>query len=122
MVDLAPSRRLEAGIPGARRVEIPDAELTGDQAPWTSAARRARREAATEVLAADLDLEAILAASEKVRTFEALSAYPAVREDLALVVDRQLTAAEIDGRRQVRALMDIARKYGGTNSKPCYYR
>lgn len=31
----------------------------------------------------------------------------------------QLTAAEIDGRRQVRAYMDIARKYGGTSNKPC---
>lgn len=31
----------------------------------------------------------------------------------------QLTAAEIDGRRQIRALMDIARKYGGENVKPC---
>lgn len=31
----------------------------------------------------------------------------------------QLTAAEIDGRRQVRAYMDIARKYGGANNEPC---
>jgi len=31
----------------------------------------------------------------------------------------QLTAAEIEGRRQIRAYMDIARKYGGTSSKPC---
>jgi hypothetical protein len=31
---------------------------------------------------------------------------------------RQLTAAEIEGRRQVRAYMDIARKYGGENNKP----
>jgi len=31
----------------------------------------------------------------------------------------QLTAAEIEGRRQVRAYMDIARKYGGENNKPC---
>lgn len=30
----------------------------------------------------------------------------------------QLTAAEIEGRRQVRAYMDIARKYGGANNKP----
>jgi len=31
----------------------------------------------------------------------------------------QLTAAEIDGRRQVRAYMDIARKYGGESNAPC---
>ena len=31
---------------------------------------------------------------------------------------RQLTAAEIKGRGQVRAYMDIARKYGGENDKP----
>jgi len=30
----------------------------------------------------------------------------------------QLTAAEIDGRRQIRAYMDIARKYGGENINP----
>ena len=30
----------------------------------------------------------------------------------------QLTAAEIEGRRQVRAYMDIARKYGGKSNKP----
>ncbi len=31
----------------------------------------------------------------------------------------QLTAAEIEGRRQIRAYMDIARKYGGENNHPC---
>jgi hypothetical protein len=31
----------------------------------------------------------------------------------------QLTAAEIEGRRQIRAYMDIARKYGGKDNKPC---
>jgi len=31
---------------------------------------------------------------------------------------RQLTTAEIEGRRQIRAMMDIARKYGGDNNKP----
>jgi len=31
----------------------------------------------------------------------------------------QLTAAEIEGRRQIRAYMDIARKYGGEDNKPC---
>ncbi|MDD4872402.1 MAG: FAD-dependent oxidoreductase [Kiritimatiellae bacterium] len=31
---------------------------------------------------------------------------------------RQLTAAEIEGRRQIRATMDIARKYGGDENKP----
>ena len=31
----------------------------------------------------------------------------------------QLTAAEMEGRRQIRAYMDIARKYGGPSNKPC---
>lgn len=31
----------------------------------------------------------------------------------------QLTAAEIEGRRKVRAYMDIARKYGGERTDPC---
>ena len=31
----------------------------------------------------------------------------------------QLTAAEIEGRRQIRAYMDIARKYGGSKNVPC---
>ncbi len=31
----------------------------------------------------------------------------------------QLTAAEIEGRRQIRAYMDLARKYGGADNKPC---
>ena len=31
----------------------------------------------------------------------------------------QLTAAEIEGRRQIRAYMNIARKYGGPSNKPC---
>ena len=31
---------------------------------------------------------------------------------------RQLTAAEMEGRRQIRAYMDIARKYGGDSNKP----
>ncbi len=31
----------------------------------------------------------------------------------------QLTAAEIEGRRQIRAYMDIARKYGGKANNPC---
>lgn len=30
-----------------------------------------------------------------------------------------LTRAEIEGRRQIRAYMDIARKYGGKDTKPC---
>jgi len=31
----------------------------------------------------------------------------------------QLTAAEIEGRRQIRAYMDLARKYGGAENRPC---
>lgn len=31
----------------------------------------------------------------------------------------ELTAAEIEGRRQIRAYMDLARKYGGKDNAPC---
>ena len=31
----------------------------------------------------------------------------------------QLTAAEIDGRRQIRTYMDLARKHGGDDNAPC---
>ncbi len=31
----------------------------------------------------------------------------------------QLTRGEMEGRRKVRAYMDVARKYGGKNNKPC---
>jgi phenylalanyl-tRNA synthetase beta chain len=47
------------------------------------------------ILAADIDLEIILTQADYAQTFEPISPYPAVREDLALVVDRQIPAAEV---------------------------
>jgi phenylalanyl-tRNA synthetase beta chain len=54
------------------------------------------------VLAADLDLEALYPHLKDARVFEPVSAYPAVREDLAIIVDRHITASEVaDTLRQV---------------------
>ena len=47
------------------------------------------------LMAADLDLEMILSAVEQDHKFQPISPYPAVREDLALVVDGHITAAEV---------------------------
>jgi len=47
------------------------------------------------VMAADLDLEAILERVISSHHFESISPYPAVREDLALVVDRHIPAADV---------------------------
>lgn len=70
--------------------------VLGELHPLVAESYDIRLEKGQPVVAADLDLESILAAAEKTRTFEALSAYPAVREDLALVVDRHLSAAEVE--------------------------
>lgn len=47
------------------------------------------------VLAADIDLEVLYPRMEHARVFEPVSAYPAVREDLAIIVDRQIAASEV---------------------------
>lgn len=47
------------------------------------------------LMAADLDLELILSAVEQDHKFQPISPYPAVREDLALVVDGHITAASV---------------------------
>ncbi len=47
------------------------------------------------VLAADLQLSTILKIMGKSYSFDAISPYPAVREDLALVVDRHVPAADV---------------------------
>jgi len=47
-----------------------------------------------------------------------MCAYRHVFDTVATDAD-QLTAAEIEGRRQVRVYMNIARKYGGEFNKPC---
>ena len=48
------------------------------------------------VLAADIDLEAVLALIPDSFTFNPLSPYPAVQEDLALVVDMDVAAADVE--------------------------
>lgn len=67
----------------------------GELHPLVAEAYDIRLDKGQAVLAADLDLQAILAAAQDVRAFQPLSAYPAVREDLALVVDRSLSAADV---------------------------
>lgn len=47
------------------------------------------------VVAAELDLDALLEASEAVATFEDLLAYPVVEQDLALVVDSAVAASDV---------------------------
>ncbi len=47
-----------------------------------------------------------------------MCAYTHVFDTVATDAGR-LTAAEIEGRRQIRAYMNIARKYGGSRSTPC---
>ena len=48
------------------------------------------------LLAADLDLDAILSHIDYGQPFEPVSSYPAVREDLALVMDRHIPAADVN--------------------------
>jgi phenylalanyl-tRNA synthetase beta chain len=48
------------------------------------------------VLAADLDLEALLPLLEPAFKVEAIPAFPSVQEDIAILVDRSLPAAEIE--------------------------
>ena len=47
------------------------------------------------VVAAELDLDALLAASPPVSTFKDLLAYPVVEQDLALVVDVTVPASDL---------------------------
>ncbi len=47
------------------------------------------------VLAADIDLELLYPHFEQRSVFEPVSSYPAVREDLAIIVDRRVSAAEV---------------------------
>lgn len=47
------------------------------------------------VLAADVDLDALIAQIPALHTYEPISPYPAVHEDLAVVVDRDVTAVTV---------------------------
>jgi phenylalanyl-tRNA synthetase beta chain len=47
------------------------------------------------VIAADLDLEIILAAIHETYTVDAVSVFPAVHEDIALIVDSAIAAADV---------------------------
>lgn len=56
-----------------------------------------RAERDQPVLAAELDLEAILKQTPEIYDYEPLSPFPPVREDLALVVDVAVPAADVEG-------------------------
>ena len=69
--------------------------IMGELHPLVAANYGARIERDQPIMAADLDLEAILSHFDDRYTFESISPYPAVREDLALVMDRHIPAAEV---------------------------
>lgn len=69
--------------------------VMGDLHPLVVEAYGGRFKENQAVLAADLDLTAMLRIMGSGQSFEAISPYPAVREDLALVVDRHIPAAEV---------------------------
>jgi phenylalanyl-tRNA synthetase beta chain len=56
------------------------------------------------VLAADIDLELLFPHIEQEYVFQQVSAYPAVREDLAIIVDRDINAVDV---------VEIMQKSGG---------
>jgi phenylalanyl-tRNA synthetase beta chain len=69
--------------------------MLGDLHPLVVESYGGRFNAGQPVLAADLDLSAILEKMGASYSFDSISSYPAVREDLALVVDRHIPAADV---------------------------
>jgi phenylalanyl-tRNA synthetase beta chain len=65
----------------------------GELHPYVVEALDIRGEA--PVIAADLDLEIVLAAMRKTFTVDSVSVFPAVREDIALIVDSAVPASEV---------------------------
>ncbi len=55
-----------------------------------------RRSKEQAVLGADIDLEAVLPLVGQAAPFEPISTYPAVHEDLALVVDKDIAAVDVE--------------------------
>ncbi len=70
--------------------------LMGELHPLVAENYGARIDRDQALLVADLDLQTILSLVEYGHSFEPISPYPAVREDLALVVDGHINAAEVD--------------------------
>jgi phenylalanyl-tRNA synthetase beta chain len=70
--------------------------VMGELHPLVAANYNARIDRDQPLLAADLDLEQFLSYVDSGYTFAPISPYPAVREDLALVVDKHIPAAELD--------------------------
>ncbi|HEX6384724.1 MAG TPA: phenylalanine--tRNA ligase subunit beta [Anaerolineae bacterium] len=79
------------------RILLGDTEigLTGELHPLVVEAFEIRAEPEQPVLAAELDLVAIIPQIPLAYPFEPISPYPAVREDLAIVVDKRVTAATV---------------------------
>ncbi len=79
------------------RIMLGDAQLgvMGEIHPLVVESYSVRIDRDQPLLAADLDLELILSAVEQDHKFEPISPYPAVREDLALVVDGHIPAAAV---------------------------
>ncbi len=69
--------------------------VMGEVHPLVAEAFEIRGEPEQAVLAAHLWLDAIIQAIPRVFDYQPLSAYPAVREDLALVVDKNTPAADV---------------------------
>jgi phenylalanyl-tRNA synthetase beta chain len=81
----------------AARLRLGDSVLgtMGTLHPQVANAYGFRVQRQQPVLAADIDLELVLAQLRAARVFEPVSSYPAVREDLALIVDRHVPADEV---------------------------
>ena len=78
--------------------------LVGELHPLVVEAFEIRTAPDQPVLAAELDLEAIISRIPQAYPFEPLSPYPAVCEDLAIVVEKAITAA---------AVRDVIERAGG---------
>ncbi len=80
------------------RVRLGETQLgvMGELHPLVARSYGMRIDRDQPVLAADLDLQMILDHMDYSYTFEPISPYPAVREDLALVVDSHIPAADVD--------------------------
>ncbi len=70
--------------------------MMGELHPLRVEAYGMRLERGQAVLAADVDLTAVIAHIPSHYPFEAVSSYPAVHEDVALIVDAAIPAAEVE--------------------------
>jgi phenylalanyl-tRNA synthetase beta chain len=70
--------------------------IMGELHPLVVAAYEIRAERRQPVLAADLNFDAIFAHAPARSTYDSISSYPAVREDLALVVGADVTSASVE--------------------------